>query len=270
MSEKRHTVLIIDDDEGIIDLLTEHFSSRNCETIATDNPTTVVDKLRNLSVRLMLLDLKMRELDGFAVLDKIKDAGLQLPPTLIITGFYSKYEGQLKSYGIREEDVIRKPFTYDALENSINRKLGKDKISSDSKVESDDELYKKNRCKIAFVEDEEDLTDLFDGLFSARNYQVYCYNDGTKALEGLKQNPVDIALIDIKLPGIQGDQIIKELAGLKNCPFIIPTSADPLTDDVKKILNEIKCDGFIEKPFDLVRLVEMIKTVAIKKGLLGS
>ena len=100
VNEPRHTILIVDDDQEIIDLLRDHFRKRNCESIATADPLTVVEKLRSFAVKLILLDLKMRKLDGFEVLDKIKQAGLELPPTLIITGFLPKYQDRLKEYCI--------------------------------------------------------------------------------------------------------------------------------------------------------------------------
>ena len=67
----------------------------------------------------MLLDLKMQKLSGFEVLDKIKKAGVNLPPTIIITGHLSKYQDQLKTHGIDMEDVITKPFNFDAMEQAI-------------------------------------------------------------------------------------------------------------------------------------------------------
>ena len=115
MSLERYTVLIVDDDEEIIDLLKDHFRKRNCEAIATDDPLTVVDKLQNFAIKLMLLDLKMTKLNGFEVLDKIKKAGVSLPPTIIITGHLPKYQEQLKDYGIDAQDVVTKPFNFEAI-----------------------------------------------------------------------------------------------------------------------------------------------------------
>jgi len=266
---ERPTILIVDDDEEIIALLTEHFKARNCEAIATANPLTVVDKLRNFSIKLMLLDLKMKELDGFRVLDRIKQAGLSLPPTLIITGFRKKYEDELLKHGISAEDIVEKPFHFDVMEERINRKLGREIVISEVGSEYENKLYRNNRCRLGFVEDEEDLTKILGSFFEERNYKVYCYRNGTVALEGLKANPVDIVFVDIKLPGIQGDQLIEALSKLPKLPSIIPMSADPLSDEVKAKLEILKCEEFLEKPFDLIKLIELVKTIAIQKGLLG-
>jgi len=269
MKEVRQTILIVDDDEEIVDLLRDHFKKRNCETIATTDPVTVVDKLRNFSVKLMLLDLKMRNLDGFEVLDKIKAAGLRLPPTIIITGFLPKYQERLEAYDIDPEDVITKPFDFDMMEKSINQKLGQQIVIEEVGSEYEDLIYTKNRCRIGIVEDEKDILNDFSEFFEERNYKVSCFGDGTSAYEGLKKKSLDILFVDIKLPGMQGDQLIEKLMDLPNPPHMIPISADPMPAEMQKKLKDLGCREFISKPFDIVELIERVKTVAIQKGLLG-
>lgn len=269
MSAARQTVLIVDDDEEVIDLLTSHFKKRNAETIATADPATVVDKLKNFSVSLMLLDLKMRRLDGFEVLEKIKEASLPLPPTLVITGYLPKYQDRLKAHRIHREDVVTKPFDFDVMEAAINRKLGEQIVASEVGSEYEDKLYQKNRCRIGFVEDEGDLLETLSSFFEERHYTVSCFKDGLTALEALKRKPVDILLVDIKLPGLAGDQLIAELAKLSKCPHILPMSADLPPPEMAAKLKSLGCGEFVEKPFDIVQIIERIKTIAVKKGLLG-
>ncbi len=269
MSLERYTVLIVDDDEEIIDLLKDHFRKRNCEAIATDDPLTVVDKLKNFSVKLMLLDLKMTKLNGFEVLDKIKKAGVSLPPTIIITGHLPKYQEQLKEYGIDVQDVVTKPFNFEAMEQCINKKLGSQIVAAEVGSEYEDVIYGKNRCRLGFVEDEEDVLEHFSEFFKERNYKVSCFNNGTKAFESLKKEKVDILFVDIKLPGMQGDCLVEELSKLPNPPVMIPVSADPMADGMVDRLKAAGCKHFIAKPFDIVELIELVKTIALEKKLLG-
>ncbi|HNV86705.1 MAG TPA: response regulator [Candidatus Omnitrophota bacterium] len=269
MKETRQTILIVDDDEEIVDLLRDHFKRRNCETIATTDPMAVVDKLRNFSVKLMLLDLKMRNLDGFEVLDKVKAGGLRLPPTIIITGFLPKYQERLEAYDIDPEDVITKPFDFDMMEKAINRKLGQQIVIEEVGSEYEDLIYAKNRCRIGIVEDEKDILNDFSEFFEERHYKVSCFGDGNEAYEGVRKKPLDILFVDIKLPGMQGDQLIEKLTESPNPPYMIPISADPLPAEMQKKLKDLGCREFISKPFDIVELIERVKTIAIQRGLLG-
>lgn len=269
MSETRPLILIVDDEEEIIEVLKEHFKDRNCETIATQDPATVVDRLRNFQVNLMLLDLKMRKLSGFNVLDKIKAEGLRLPPTLIITGYLPKYRDQLASYGIDEKDVITKPFRFEVIETHINRKLGGQILNSEVGSRYEDKIYKENRCRIAFVEDEEDILRYFTDFFGERNYKVSGFTNGSRAFEHLKDHPVDILLADIKLPGMQGDKLIEEMNKRPNPPYMIAVSADSPDPETEKRLKRAGCKNYLTKPLEITELIELVKTVAIKKGLLG-
>lgn len=268
MTSQRYTVLIVDDDAEIIDLLTDHFRKRNCEAIATNDPATVVDRLKNFSVKLMMLDLKMQRLSGFEVLEKIKKAGITLPPTIIITGHLARYQDQLQSYGIDIRDVVTKPFDFEVMEHCINRKLGEQAVAEVGS-EYENEIYRHNRCRIGCIEDEEDVLEYFSRLFVQRNYQVLRYSHGTRAFEALQTQKVDILFVDIKLPGMQGDQIIERLSRLPDPPEMIPVSADLFSDEMKKRLIAAGCRHFVSKPCDIVEVIELTKTIALEKKLLG-
>jgi DNA-binding response OmpR family regulator len=194
---------------------------------------------------------------------------LQLPPTIIITGHLSKYQDVLAKYHISLDDVVEKPLTFEILEERINKKLGEQMLPEEVGSEYENKIYQNNRCRIGFVEDEADLVKDLTEFFTERKYKVSCFKNGVTALEALKANPVDILFVDIKLPGIQGDELIEELSKLPNAPFMIPMSADPLPDGMQERLSDLKCGDFMEKPFDLIELIERVKTIAIKKGLLG-
>lgn len=261
--------MIVDDEKEIIEVLKEHFKERNCEAIATQDSTTVVDKLKNFQVALMILDLKMRELDGFQVLDKIRKTGIKLPPTLIISGFLPEYREKLSQYGIDEKDVIKKPFTYETIEGRINQKLGRQILTAEVGSKYEDKIYEKNRCRIGVVEDEEDILHFFSEVFGERNYKVSCFKDGREAFEALKKDPPDILIVDIKLPGMAGDRVIEELAKTPNPPAMIAISADSPDEALGSRLKHHGCKDYLTKPLDTFELIEKIKTVAIEKGLLG-
>jgi len=269
VNETRYTVLIVDDDVEIVDLLKDHFKKRNCESIATIDPLLVIDKLQSFSIKLMLLDLKMRKLSGFDVLDKIKKAGIPLPPTIIITGQLSQYQDQLVAHGISSEDVIVKPFDFEVMEQRINIKLGSQIVASEVGSEYENAIYQKNRCKIGIIEDEVDVAEHLSEFFEERNYEVICCKNGIEGLERFAMEHVDILFVDIKLPGISGDHIIEKLSVGPNYPYMIPISADPLSPEIEAKLKAVGCEEFISKPFDVVELIEKVKTIAVQKKLLG-
>jgi len=73
----------------------------------------------------------------------------------------------------------------------------------------------------------------------------------------------------MKIPGIQGDRLIEELAKLGGLPTIITITGDPVAGEMKTKLERFGCEYFVTKPFDLIEIVELAKTVSAQKGLLG-
>ena len=269
MSDRRGTILIVDDDKEFIDVLKDYFKERSCEVIATTDPVTVLHKIQNFSISLMLLDLKMRRLDGFGVLEKIKQAQVKLPPTLIVTGYLPKYEDRLKAFGIELNDVIQKPFDFEVIEERINQKLGNKIALLEPESEAEKKLYSQNRCRLGVIEDEEDILELFSEFFEEKNYSVSCFKNGKDALEHLRKEPVHILLVDIKLPGMQGDRVIEYLSHTSNPPYMIPMSADPLPEEMENRVRTLGCRDFFSKPFNVADLIEKVKSIAVEKGLLG-
>ncbi|MFZ5802794.1 MAG: response regulator [Candidatus Omnitrophota bacterium] len=265
----RDTILIVDDDVEIVDLLKDHFKKRGCEVISTLDSQAVVETLQNFNVRLMLLDLKMRVMDGFDVLDRVRKQKIALPPTIVITGFLPKYQDQLKRYGIAREDVLCKPFNFDELERFIVRKLGREILVSEVGTEYEAEIYKRNRCHIGIVEDEADVLRCLAEFFFERNYKVSCFRNAGEALDYLTKGRVDIMIIDIKLPGMSGDELAEKIVQMGDPPALIPISAAFTPPDLLRKMESLGCEKFLSKPFDVAEVIEYVKTIAVRKKLLG-
>ena len=72
--------------------------------------------------------------------------------------------------------------------------------------------------KVLTIDDEKEFTNLIDSYFSPRGYQVLVANEGTAGLSIVKKDNPEICLIDIKMPGVHGDEVLREI--LKRNPKI--------------------------------------------------
>ena len=73
-------------------------------------------------------------------------------------------------------------------------------------------------AKVLTIDDEKEFTNLIDSYFSPRGYTVLIANEGTVGLSIAKKENPDVCLIDIKMPGMHGDEVLKEV--LKHNPKI--------------------------------------------------
>jgi DNA-binding response OmpR family regulator len=120
-----------------------------------------------------------------------------------------------------------------------------------------------NHKRILLVDDEEDITSLFKMALEKNGYEVVAYNDPLEALSKFESNSYDLALLDIKMPTLNGFELYKKLKGvddsLKVC-FV--TAFEDYRQGFKQSfpeLDEIKC--LIGKPIEIRNLVKHVATI---------
>lgn len=85
---------------------------------------------------------------------------------------------------------------------------------------------------IALVDDDRNILTSVSIALEAEGFTVRCYNDGAEALRGLTAQPVDLAVLDIKMPRMDGMELLSRLRKLTAMPVIFLTSKDDEVDEV--------------------------------------
>ena len=113
--------------------------------------------------------------------------------------------------------------------------------------------------RIALVDDDQNILTSVSLMLESEGFDVDCYNDGETALQGLARQPVDLAVLDIKMPKLDGMEVLERLRKQSNLPVIFLTSKD---DEVDEALGlRIGADDYIKKPFSQRLLIERIKAL---------
>jgi len=114
-------------------------------------------------------------------------------------------------------------------------------------------------ANIALVDDDENILTSVSMFLEDAGHEVKCYHDGASALEALSKNPVDIAVFDIKMPRMDGMELLRRLRQTSNMPVIFLTSKDDEFDEALGL--NMGADDYITKPFSQRLLGERIKAV---------
>ena len=127
---------------------------------------------------------------------------------------------------------------------------------------------------IALVDDDRNILMSVSMALEAEHFEVRTYKDGEDALVGIHQNPPDLAVIDIKMPRLDGMELLEKIRKKSNLPVIFLTSKD---DEVDELLGlRMGADDYITKPFSQRLLLERIRTLLRRQdinsapGLAGS
>ncbi len=112
---------------------------------------------------------------------------------------------------------------------------------------------------IALVDDDRNILTSVSMLLEAEGFDVRTYTEGASALSALSQTPPDLAILDIKMPRMDGMELLRRLRLKSDMPVIFLTSKDEEIDEV--IGLRMGADDYVRKPFSQRLLVERIRAV---------
>ena len=115
------------------------------------------------------------------------------------------------------------------------------------------------QSSIALVDDDRNILASVTMALEAEGFHVRTYTDGAEALRGLTLKPADLAILDIKMPRMDGMELLSRLRQASNVPVIFLTSKD---DEIDEVLGlRMGADDYITKPFSQRLLLERIRAL---------
>lgn len=119
--------------------------------------------------------------------------------------------------------------------------------------------------RIALVDDDQNILASVAIALEAEGFVVQTYKDGEAALRGLEQRPVDLAVLDIKMPRMDGMELLQRIRRESRLPVIFLTSKD---DEVDEALGlRMGADDYIKKPFSQRLLIERIRALLRRQDM---
>ncbi|MDK2563751.1 response regulator transcription factor [Romboutsia sedimentorum] len=113
--------------------------------------------------------------------------------------------------------------------------------------------------KILIAEDDEDIIKLIKLYLENEKYEVFCATNGIDALNIVENNDIDLLVLDIMMPKLNGYEVTKKIRENSNMPILI-LSAKNLHSD--KILGlDLGADDYIAKPFNPLEVIARIKSL---------
>ncbi|MFA5839962.1 MAG: sigma-54 dependent transcriptional regulator [Candidatus Margulisiibacteriota bacterium] len=124
----------------------------------------------------------------------------------------------------------------------------------------------KKKANILVVDDEKSMRDSMRMLLKD-DYQLFIAKESKEAIEIVKNNPIDLALLDIRMPGIDGLELLKIIKGINDSIEVIMVTAVITVDKAVAAIRHGAYD-YLTKPFDISALQEQVEKALQKKKLL--
>ncbi|HEV3119717.1 MAG TPA: response regulator transcription factor [Gemmataceae bacterium] len=114
-------------------------------------------------------------------------------------------------------------------------------------------------ANIALVDDDKNILASVSMLLEQEGYHVRTFTDGAAALTALTTSPPDLAILDIKMPRMDGLELLRRLRQAQDLPVIFLTSKDEEIDELMGL--NAGADDYIRKPFSQRLLLERVRAV---------
>ena len=119
-------------------------------------------------------------------------------------------------------------------------------------------------AKITLVDDDENIVTSVSLALESHGHTVKAYFDGAAGLAALENDPPDLAILDVKMPRMDGMEVLRRLRRTSDLPVIILTSKD---EEIDEILGfNLGADDYMHKPFSQRLLIERVKAVLRRAG----
>ena len=121
-------------------------------------------------------------------------------------------------------------------------------------------------AKIVLVDDDRNITTSVSMALEAEGFKVKTFNDGEAGLEGINSEKPNLAVLDVKMPRMDGMELLENIRkNDQNLPIIFLTSKD---DELDQVLGlRMGADDYITKPFSQRLLIERIRTLLRRQKL---
>ncbi len=202
------SILVIDDDEVIRDLLHNHLSKSGYHVLTAASGQEGLKIAHALHPHIITLDVMMPEMDGWMVLSLLKnDPELADIPVIMM----SIVEEPVKGYSLGAADYLVKPVSHQQL-NKIIQKYMTD-----------------GRATVLIVEDDPVTREMLSNMLERAGWRVICAENGRVGLSRLEMNTINLILLDLMMPEVNGFEFamqVRQREDWRKIPVVVLTAKD--------------------------------------------
>lgn len=245
---KKANILIVDDEIDLLETLGDIFESKGYNVTMVENGNKAIELLKKKYFDIILMDLKMPGISG---VESFKEVKRLHPSSAVIMMTAGSVGEEIKeALGAGVEAIVDKPFNVKKLVSTIESIL--------------------ERPIILVVDDTTEDRETLKDILAEKKYRAFVAKDGYEAIDIVRRSDFDVILLDIRMPGIDGMEVLEVVKEIKpDIGVVMMTgySSEGLTGESLK-RGAYTC---LYKPFlDMEKLLRVIEEVQEQKKRVGS
>jgi len=270
-------VLVVDDQPISCRILSSMFSHWGCVVDCAHNGVEALEKIataanENESYNLLLVDWRMPDMDGLTLLTKIQSLNeshkLNGAAQVLMINEAGRSELEQSANNVDDIKLLHKPITISRLLNTL-AELGFIKLIKEDSLEVEREGVEaslrakldamSSPAKLLLVEDNATNQMVVQELLSGYRLEIAIANNGAEAVEIVSHEAIDLVLMDLQMPvmdGFEATKKIREFKPLNEFP-ILALSAATFTEDIRQS-SHAGMNDHLQKPIDVLLLLSAL------------
>jgi DNA-binding NtrC family response regulator len=248
-------LLMVDDEEEFLMSSAKALSRRGFEVDVAPNGVTALEMIELNDYDVVILDVKMPDIDGIEVFRQIRQTQPYLP-VILLTG-HSSLEDAFQASKDGIADYLSKPIEIEELTRVIRETVVQAKWHKkpDETVDSAEE--QSELVRVMLIDDEVEFLESMQRVLQRRNLEVITADGGEKGLDLLQESLVDVVVLDLKMPGMDGLEVLRRIkSGFPSVEVIILTG-HPSVETAMEVIN-LGANEYLKKPPEIRELVVTI------------
>ena len=281
-SSLKAKILIVDDEPLNVKLLTAKIPRDKFDVVFAYSGEEALAKVDAVVPDLILLDVMMPGLNGYEITQQLKNDPKTRPIPIILVTALDGAEDRVRGLEAGAEEFLSKPVNKPELLARINSMLRLKQYQEQLSLRTQSETHFSGPSgaaessrpgtgtqRVLLVEDNEKDVRLIQSYLDNQPYEIVVARSGTEALALVDYEKIDLMLLDILLPGVDGFEVCRRLRDAENTRDIQVVVVTFLSDLESKIKGvELGADDFLIKPIDRRELKARINVLLKKKSYL--
>jgi len=230
MKKEKLKVLLVDDEKEFVESLSERLELRDLKADIAYDGEQALEAIKKGKHDVMVLDLRMPGIDGIEVLRRVKKSNPDMQVVVLTGHGTEKDEEQARKLGAFA--YMKKPVEIDHLIGAL----------------------KKEKMKVLLVDDEKEFVESLSERLELRNLEADIAYDGEQALEVIKKGKHDVMVLDLRMPGIDGIEVLRRVK--KSNPDVqVVVLTGHGTEKDEEQAKKLGAFAYMKKPADIDQLV---------------
>ncbi len=256
MTEHTHSihVLMVDDEVEFTVATSRLLERRGFSVTVVHSGEEALAILPEIQPEVVLLDIRMPGMDGEEAFDQIQQQRPNLP-IIVLTGHGAIPQAFRMSKG-GVFDYLGKPCEIEELMEKLTAAVNRD-VNATAEPRPEPPEFAGEAPSVLLVDDEEELLDSLKTVLQRRRMEVYVARHGSEALDMLNDTWIDVVVLDIKMPGISGLEVLKRIKAIRPDVEILLLTGHP---NIGNAMEGIKFGAleYLVKPPDMDALIRAI------------